>query len=129
MIFKVGAAEEAAAETSASVDFVSTALDGVTCTDFESCRLAAQRLSELHFNVSHAMAHTYDPNNASGFKDLVSFFSSLFSDKQEAAVVFGVSVSTFYRWKSGDTIPHALVRSTIKATILRHLEDGLGAAN
>ena len=126
MIFKSLGAENAAAKSVATGESL---VAGTTCVDFESCRLEAERLSVMHFNVSHAMVHTYDPSNGDGFKSLVSFFSSLFADKQEAAAVFGVSVSTFYRWKAGETVPHALVRAAIRDTILRHLGADEAAPN
>ena len=95
----------------------------LACDDFASCRSAAARLSALHFDVSRVMVHRYDPKDAEGFADLITFFAQLFPDQREAASVLGVSVSTWYRWKAGDAVPHALVRSTIRDTIIRFLAE------
>ncbi|TMJ18319.1 MAG: hypothetical protein E6G92_00205 [Alphaproteobacteria bacterium] len=91
--------------------------------DFESFRSAARQASELEFRIWSQMVQLYDPRNSDGFADLIEFFSRQFSDKRDAAAVFGVALSTFYRWKNGDTIPHALVRATVRDTIKSYLSE------
>jgi hypothetical protein len=90
---------------------------------FESFRSAARQFSELEFRIWSQMVQMYDPRNSDGFADLIEFFSRQFSDKRDAAAVFGVALSTFYRWKNGDTIPHALVRATVRDTIKSYLSE------
>jgi len=91
--------------------------------DFESFRSAARQVSELEFRIWSQMVQMYDPRHSDGFADLIEFFSRQFSDKREAAAVFGVALSTFYRWKNGDAIPHALVRATVRDTIKSYLSE------
>lgn len=98
-------------------------LTKLTCYDFASCREAARTVSRLHFGLFREMVERYDPKDERAFADLIAFFSILFNDKREAANVFGISVSTFYRWKSGETVPHILMRGTIRDSIRRFLAE------
>lgn len=110
-------------ETSPLANFAVDAVSKLVCEDFESCRTAARQLSELNFYVSKEMVNRYDPQGPEGFADLINFFASLFADKREAAAQFGVAVSTFYRWKSGEAVPHALVRSSVRDAISNYISD------
>lgn len=91
------------------------------CTDFESCKVQRQKIQDVEYHLAHRAVHMYDPKQGDSFRDLIAIFSEQFVDKQEAAGIIGVSVSTFYRWKSGDTVPHHLMRATVKDAILKHL--------
>jgi len=91
--------------------------------NFESFRSAARQFSEVEFRIWSEMIQMYDPRNADGFADLIEFFSRQFADKREAAAVFGVALSTFYRWKNGEAIPHALVRAAVRDTIKSYLSE------
>jgi hypothetical protein len=118
-----GINDAAEGEGSPLSHLASDAVTKLCCRDFASYRAAARDAAELFSGIWREAVGMYDPTSPDGFSDLITYFSSLFADKREAAAVFGVALSTFYRWKSGDTIPHALVRATIRDTISRHLRE------
>ena len=90
--------------------------------NFDDCMRAFRSVTKLKIDVYKKMVSKYDPNSERGFCALIYFFSSFFQDKKDAASEFGVTVSTFYRWRSGETCPHPLVRDAVKQRIFQFLE-------
>lgn len=96
-------------------------LSNIDCDDFESSQKTLESIAHLKFGVYKKMIREYDPQNKKGFSVIVQFFSTFFADKKDAADTFGITVSTFYRWKSGDSCPHALIRSAVRDKIVDYL--------
>lgn len=94
----------------------------VTGLSYEECCTARQLVRELQLKVLRAVAERYDATDERGFADLVKVALGLLPDQREAARRLGASVSSINRWKSGSTIPHRLVRVSIKAAVLDLLD-------
>jgi hypothetical protein len=86
-------------------------------TSLEKLRMKGAKIICLQLDMS-------DPNN---FSIMISAFSEVITDKYLAASIFSISVSTFYRWKSGETIPSAAFRRFAQRQIADFfLGDGTG---
>ena len=99
-----------------------TASDAVVDLSYEECCAARALVRSLQLKVIRGVAERFDAADEDGFADLVQVAVGLFPDQRQAARELGASVSTINRWKNGTTIPHALVRVSIKGAILRLLD-------
>src|SRR3954451_8301233 len=103
-------------------DLVLRASDAVATLSYEECCVARELIRRLQFKAIRAVAERYDAGDENGFADLVKVAVGLFPDQKEASRKLGASVSSVNRWKNGSTVPHALVRVSIRGAILRLLD-------
>jgi ethanolamine utilization protein EutA (predicted chaperonin) len=87
-------------------------------------RSASSRLDAVQKILVYRSIETYDPADKGGFAQVVQALSEHVPDHGALAGLFGISVSTLYRWKSGESVPQQLARMAVK----EHLLNLLGAA-
>ena len=89
-------------------------------------RSVRNRLNSLQRILVTRAVETYEPEDRDGFAVVVEELATQVPDLTTLSTMFGVSVSTLYRWKSGDAVPHRLVRTAIKDHVLRILNAPAG---
>ncbi len=89
-------------------------------------RSVRERLDTVQRILVTRAVESYEPDDKAGFADVVGELATQVPDLATLSGIFGVSVSTLYRWKSGDSVPHKLVRSAIKDHVLRVLNGPAG---
>jgi hypothetical protein len=102
--------------------------DGKLLTVLQLAELSSS-LEKLRLKSAKIICLQLDMGEASNFSKLISAFSEVMTDKYSAASLFSISVSTFYRWKSGETIPGEAFRRFAQRQIADFfLGDGTGIA-
>lgn len=96
--------------------------------DFAGYSVASHHAFKLAQRCSLEMAGRYDPADKQGFSQLITYFALLSDDQRGAARMLGVAPSTLYRWKHGESVPHALVRTAVANTVKRILTEAEAAA-
>lgn len=89
-------------------------------------RSASERLDAVQRILAYRTVETYDPSDRHGFTVVMEELASQIPDLSALSGLFGVSVSTLYRWKAGDSIPQKLVRAAVKEHLLRVLHSPVG---
>ncbi len=81
-------------------------------------RSASARLDAVQRILVYRAIETYDPADKEGFALVMTELAAKVPDLSALAGLFGISVSTLYRWKSGDSVPHRMVRAAIREHLL-----------
>jgi hypothetical protein len=89
-------------------------------------RSASERLDAVQRILAYRVIETYEPDDKAGFASVMEKLSAHIPDSSALSGLFGVSVSTLYRWRSGDSVPHKLVRAAVKEHLLRLLHPPAG---
>lgn len=80
----------------------------------DTSRNASSRLGALQRILAGRLVETYDPSDRAGFAEVVNALTEQVPDHNALSRLLGVSLSTLYRWKSGESVPSLLARRAVK---------------
>jgi hypothetical protein len=104
-------------------EYVAKVFDDATLDDFENCKQVGLKLASVQFEICRKMVDFYDPEDAEAFSEMIRFYASIVPDSRDAANLFGISVSTFFRWRSGEVTPRKFMRKAVKDALMLFLSD------
>lgn len=81
-------------------------------------RSVTSRLGALQRILVGRLIETYDPSDREGFAAVVKALTEHVPDHNALSRLLGVSLSTLYRWKAGESVPHLLARRAVKEHLI-----------
>lgn len=90
--------------------------------DQDLSRTMSSRLGRLQRILVSRSIEAYDPADRPGFNKVVKTLTEHVPDHGALATLFGVSLSTLYRWKSGESAPNLLARRAVREHLLQLFE-------
>jgi hypothetical protein len=81
-------------------------------------RSVTSRLGALQRILVGRLIETYDPSDRDGFAPVVKALTEHVPDHNALSSLLGVSLSTLYRWKAGESVPHLLARRAVKEHLI-----------
>lgn len=101
----------------------------IDCPGVKQRLALSDELKRMMFRIHLSAVDAYDPEDPTEFAAILTVAAEQYPGKRECAELFGVAHSTFYRWKLGEVIPHALVRGAVRERLLDRMTSSTAHAD